>query len=60
MVDEFEKNRIIVPILIGIDLFDRFSLFGGPNFNFNNKIFFNETIEEITLMTYMMTGRKFI
>ena len=49
VVDEFEKNRIIVPILIGIDLFDRFSLFGGPNFNFNNRIFFNENNQTITL-----------
>ena len=49
VVDEFEKNRIIVPILIGVDLFDRFSLFGGPNFNFNNKIFFNENNQSITL-----------
>ena len=49
VVDEFEKNRIIVPILIGFDLFDRFSLFGGPNFNFNNKIFFNQNNQSITL-----------
>tara|TARA_B100001248_G_scaffold36523_1_gene23395 strand:+ start:413 stop:1081 length:669 start_codon:yes stop_codon:yes gene_type:complete len=49
VVDKLKKNRIIVPILIGVDLFDRFSLFGGPNFNFNDRIFFNKNNQNITL-----------
>jgi len=49
VVDEFKQNRIIFPVLLGMDLFDRFSLFAGPNFSVNNKIFFNENNETITL-----------
>ena len=49
VVDEFKQNRIIVPVLFGINLFDRFSLFVGPNFNFNNNIFFYENDRTITL-----------
>ena len=49
VVDEFKQNRIIFPVLLGMDLFDRFSLFAGPNFSVNNKIFFNENNDKITL-----------
>ena len=49
VVDEFKQNRIIFPVLLGMDLFERFSLFAGPNFSVNNKIFFNENNETITL-----------
>ena len=34
---------------MGIELFERFSLFAGPNFSVNNKIFFNENNNMITL-----------
>ena len=49
IVDEYRQNRIIVPVLVGMDLFDRVSLFVGPNFNFNSKMFFEENTEEISI-----------
>ena len=49
IVDEYQQNRIIVPVLVGMDLFDRVSLFVGPNFNFNSKMFFEENTEEISI-----------
>ena len=49
VVDEFKQNRIIVPVLFGIDLFDRFSLFVGPSFNYNYEIFFDNNNQKITL-----------
>ena len=49
VVDEFKQNRIIFPVLLGVDLFNRFSLFAGPNFSVKNKIFFNENNDMITL-----------
>ena len=49
IVDEYQQNRIIVPVLFGIDLLDRLSLFVGPNFNFNSKMFFEQNEEEISL-----------
>ena len=49
IVDEYRQNRIIIPVLVGMDLFDRVSLFVGPNFNFNSKMFFEENTEEISL-----------
>tara|TARA_B100001027_G_C16182133_1_gene291992 strand:- start:31 stop:699 length:669 start_codon:yes stop_codon:yes gene_type:complete len=52
VVDEFKQNRIIIPIIIGVDILDRFSLFAGPNFNFNNRFFFNENNETITLENF--------
>ena len=36
-------------MLFGIDLLDRLSLFVGPNFNFNSKMFFEQNEEEISL-----------
>ena len=49
IVDEYRQNRIIIPVLVGMDLFDRVSLFVGPNFNFNSKMFFEENTEEISI-----------
>ena len=49
IVDEYRQNRIIVPVLVGMDLFDRVSLFVGPNFNFNSKMFFEENTQEISI-----------
>jgi len=49
IVDEYRHNRIIIPVLVGIDLFDRVSLFLGPNFNFNSKMFFEENTQEISI-----------
>ena len=49
VVDEYKQNRIIVPVLIGFDLFNRVSLFVGPNFSFNSDIFFEDNNESITL-----------
>ena len=49
IVDEFKQNRIIVPVLLGIDLFERFSLFAGPNFSFNYRTFLDDNNETITL-----------
>ena len=49
IVDEYRHNRIIIPFLVGMDLFDRVSLFVGPNFNFNSKMFFEENTEEISI-----------
>ena len=49
IVDEYRHNRIIIPVLVGMDLFDRVSLFVGPNFNFNSKMFFEENTEEISI-----------
>ena len=49
VVDEYKQNRIIVPVLIGFDLFNRVSLFVGPNFSFNSNIFFEDNDENITL-----------
>ena len=49
IVDEYRQNRIIIPFLVGMDLFDRVSLFVGPNFNFNSKMFFEENTEEISI-----------
>ena len=49
IVDEYRQNRIIIPVLVGIDLFDRVSLFLGPNFNFNSKMFFEENTQEISI-----------
>ena len=49
IVDEYRQNRIIIPVLVGMDLFDRVSLFVGPNFNFNSKMFFKENTEEISI-----------
>jgi len=49
IVDEYRQNRIIVPVLVGIVLFDRVSLFVGPNFNFNSKMFFEENAQEISI-----------
>ena len=49
IVDEYRHNRIIIPVLVGMDLFDRVSLFVGPNFNFNSKMFFEENTQEISI-----------
>ena len=49
IVDEYRQNRIIIPVLVGMDLFDRVSLFVGPNFNFNSKMFFEENTQEISI-----------
>lgn len=49
VVDEYKQERIIVPVLIGIDLFDKVSLFIGPNFSFKSDVFFEENNEKITL-----------
>jgi len=49
IVDEYRQNRIIIPVLVGMDLFDRVSLFVGPNFNFNSKMFFEENNQEISI-----------
>ena len=49
IVDEYRHNRIIIPVLVGMDLFDRVSLFLGPNFNFNSKMFFEENTQEISI-----------
>ena len=49
IVDEYRHNRIIIPFFVGMDLFDRVSLFVGPNFNFNSKMFFEENTEEISI-----------
>ena len=49
VVDEYKQERIIVPALIGIDLFDKVSLFIGPNFSFKSDVFFEENNEKITL-----------
>tara|TARA_B100001250_G_C19547142_1_gene677324 strand:+ start:152 stop:811 length:660 start_codon:yes stop_codon:yes gene_type:complete len=49
IVDEYRHNRIIIPFLVGMDLFDRVSLFVGPNFNFNSKMFFEENNQEISI-----------
>ena len=49
VIDEFKQNRIIFPVLLGMDLFDRFSLYAGPNFRLNKEIFFNENNEIVTL-----------
>ena len=49
IVDEYQQNRIIVPVLFGIDLLNRLSLFVGPNFNFNSKMFFEQNEQEISL-----------
>ena len=49
IVDEYRQNWIIIPVLVGMDLFDRVSLFVGPNFNFNSKMFFEENTEEISI-----------
>ena len=49
IVDKYQQNRIIVPVLVGMDLFDRVSLFVGPNFNFNSKMFFEENTQEISI-----------
>ena len=49
IVDEYRHNRIIIPFLVGMDLFDRVSLFVGPNFNFNSKMFFEENTQEISI-----------
>ncbi len=49
IVDEYRQNRIIIPVLVGMDLFDRISLFVGPNFNFNNNMFFEENSQEISI-----------
>ena len=38
-----------MPLLFGIDLLDRISLFVGPNFNFNSKMFFEQNEQEISL-----------
>lgn len=49
IVDEYQQNRITIPVLVGMDLFDRVSLFVGPNFNFNSKMFFEENTQEISI-----------
>ena len=49
IVDEYRQNRIIIPVLVGMDLFDRVSLFVGPNFNFNSKMFFEVNTQEISI-----------
>ena len=49
VVDEYKQNRINVPVLVGIDLFNRVSLFIGPSFSFNSNIFFEDNNETITL-----------
>ena len=49
IVDEYRQNRIIIPVLVGMELFDRVSLFVGPNFNFNSKMFFEENTQEISI-----------
>ena len=46
VVDEYKQERIIVPALIGIDLFDKVSLFIGPNFSFKSDVFFEENNEK--------------
>jgi hypothetical protein len=43
IVDEFSENRIQVPIIFGIDFFNKkLSIFGGPALNFISDVFFVE------------------
>ena len=49
IVDKYQLKRVNVPVLIGIDLFDWASLFAGPNFSLNSKIFFEQNNQEISI-----------
>ena len=49
VVDKYQQNRIILPLLFGIELIDWASLYVGPNFSLNSKVFFEQNKQEIAI-----------